>query len=489
MRVRTLFFILIFLLGGLTSASQAEVRKALVIGNSEYQATGRLANSAHDAADVAASLRRLGFDVTLKLDLDVRSFDSAVDAFVQDAQRADLAVFFYAGHGLQYEGGSFLVPTDARMETEFAIRRETVSAQDIIRNLENASRVSVVVLDACRNNPLAERLRRVIIGQRRSGSSVGRGLAFPELSQGRAMIIYSTAPNTEAADGSGRNSPFTSALLEHIETPGLEIEQMFKRVTADVNRVTQGQQVPWRLSALMTEIVLKPGTLAPTSPSVYNEPTPHYNDPPPQIDFIKPTLSVPQSRTSVSVIQEMLIWTGFYDGFITGAMTEHTSRAVRQFQKSINSSPTGELEERELDKLIALGGQKKSAVGFVQEFDARTGITLGLPKRLLSRSKPGAWGTNWVSDNDRIDIDTLRITDGRSLDEFFQKLKGLKGRVVSYQYKQPNSFVLVGQEADGKSFYVRAAADKGQIQGFSVVYSADLFPVVIAMSSSFQPAL
>jgi hypothetical protein len=473
------------LLSALSGASQAEVRKALVIGNSAYEAAGRLANPAHDATDLAASLRRLGFEVTLKLDLDVRSFDSAVDAFVQDAQNADLAVFFYAGHGLQYEGGAFLVPTDSRMETESAIRRETLSAQEIVSKLENASRVSVVVLDACRSNPLAEQLRRVMIGQKRSSSSVGRGLGFSESLRGRTLIIYSTAPGKEASDGFGRNSPFTNALVKHVETSGLEIEQMFKRVTAEVSKATQGQQVPVRLSALTTEIWLKPGALAASGENSHS-PIIDVIAPPP---LPAPQPQPPQERHSVSLIQEMLIWTGFYDGFITGTMTDRTSRAVRKFQASINSAPTGELDERELKNLIALGNQKKNAVGFAQEFDAKTGITLGLPTKLLSGTKRTTWGTNWVSNDDTIDVDTLLITDGRSLDDFYEKLKSQKGRVITYYYPQPHSFVLAGRNADGKSFYVRAISENGQIQGFSAVYSADLFPVVIAMSSSFRPAL
>ncbi len=257
MSVRAIFLIAISFIC-ISANAFAEKRVALVIGNSAYASAGRLANPANDAADVAAALGRLGFDVTRAADLDARDFAAAIDNFLSAAHGADVAIFYYAGHGLQYDGGSYLLPVDARLENEFAIRRETMGAQEIVSALEGAARASVVILDACRNNPLAERLRDRLQGRGRA-AAVARGLGRIEASSGNTLVVYSAAPGQEAKDGAGRNSPFTEALLKYVETPGLEMEQMLKRVTADVERETGGKQQPERLSRLKIELMLKGG--------------------------------------------------------------------------------------------------------------------------------------------------------------------------------------------------------------------------------------
>lgn len=241
-----------------SAGEAAERRVALVIGNSAYAFAGRLANPANDAVDVAAALKRLGFDVSLHIDVDGMALDKAADAFLTKARGAAVAMFYYAGHGLQHDGGAYLAPVDARLENEFAIKRETFFAQEFVKALEGAARVNVVVLDACRNNPLAEHLRGSLQTRQRS-AVVGRGLGRIEVGSGNMLLVYSAAPGQEATDGEGRNSPFTAALLKHIETPGLEVEQMLKRVTADVDESTDHKQQPERLSRLKLELWFKPG--------------------------------------------------------------------------------------------------------------------------------------------------------------------------------------------------------------------------------------
>lgn len=238
-------------------AASGEKRVALVIGNSEYANAGRLTNPVNDAKDVAAALGRLGFDVTPVLNSTGSHMIDAVEGFFARAQGANVAFFYYAGHGLQYEGAPYLVPVDAKLQSEMAIRRETVAAQDIVSRLENSARASVVVLDACRNNPLAEQLQRNLTGHGRA--VVGRGLGRLEAASGNTLLVYSAGPGQIANDGAGRNSPFTAAFLKHVETPGLEIEQMLKRVTAEVEGGTGGEQRPERLSRLKIELLLKPG--------------------------------------------------------------------------------------------------------------------------------------------------------------------------------------------------------------------------------------
>jgi uncharacterized caspase-like protein len=239
-----------------TAHAGEQRRVALVIGNSAYKYAGKLPNPVNDAGDVAKSLERLGFVVTLERDLEWDALARSVDTFLNVARGADVAIFFYAGHGLQHDGGAFILPVDARLENEFSIKRETFSAQEIVSQLGSTTHASIVLLDACRNNPLAEKLRGVTMSGSRA-VNVGRGLGRIDVGGGNSLVVYSAAPGQEARDGLGRNSPFTEALLKHIETPGLEVEQMLKRVTAEVNNTTGGKQQPERLSQLKIEVTLR----------------------------------------------------------------------------------------------------------------------------------------------------------------------------------------------------------------------------------------
>ncbi len=251
---RALIAILILFLGA-TAGAASEKRIALVIGNSAYISAGKLGNPINDATDIAAKLTRLGFDASLVLDADAPAFVKAIDQFMGQARDADIAVFYYAGHGLQYEGGAYLLPTDAKLESEFAIRRETVAAQEIVTALESSAKAGIVILDACRSNPLADRLRESLKGRGRA-PALSRGLGRIEASAGNMLVVYSAAPGQEAQDGDGRNSPFTAAFLKHAETKGLEVEQMLKQVTAEVEKATKGTQQPERLSRLKIELWL-----------------------------------------------------------------------------------------------------------------------------------------------------------------------------------------------------------------------------------------
>ncbi len=258
MFLRAAICLLILMFSSAAFAGDASHRVALVIGNAAYAYAGRLANPSNDAADVAAALTRLGFKVTPVFDTAGADLASAVDDFLGRARGADVAVFYYAGHGLQYDGSPYLLPIDAKLENEFAIKREALAAQDIVTALENTAHASIVVLDACRNNPLAEQLRQRLASRGRA-AAVSRGLGRIEAASGNTLVVYSAGPGQEAQDGGGRNSPFTTAFLKHAETPGLEVEQMLKRVTAEVEAATGGKQQPERLSRLKIELWLKEG--------------------------------------------------------------------------------------------------------------------------------------------------------------------------------------------------------------------------------------
>jgi tetratricopeptide (TPR) repeat protein len=230
-------------------------RVALVIGNSNYRYANPLPNPANDAADISQMLRRLGFDVIEGLNLDRRGMEDRIRAFGRKLEAgADLALLFYAGHGMQVGGRNYLIPVDAKLERSGDLTLDTIELGQILVQMEAEKRVNLVFLDACRDNPLARSFARSL-GTR--SASVGSGLA-PVQSAIGTMIAYATQPDNVALDGEGRNSPFTTALLKYIATPKLEIGSIMKRVRADVIATTREKQVPWDHSSLVGDVILVP---------------------------------------------------------------------------------------------------------------------------------------------------------------------------------------------------------------------------------------
>jgi formylglycine-generating enzyme required for sulfatase activity len=236
------------------SPACADTRVALVIGNGAYQNANKLANPANDAADVAQMLRNVGFDVIDGRDLDQRAMVEKIRDFGRKLERADVALFFYAGHGLQVAGRNYLVPVDAKLERPGDLNFETIDLAQVQAQMAAENRVNLIFLDACRDNPLARSLARSMGGGTRA-ISVSQGLASVQSTVG-TMIAYATQPDDVALDGQGRNSPFTTALLKHAATPGLEISTVMKRVRVDVIASTRGKQVPWDHSSLTGDVLL-----------------------------------------------------------------------------------------------------------------------------------------------------------------------------------------------------------------------------------------
>ena len=241
-------------------------RVALVIGNSAYLHTTQIPNPANDARDIAAALGRLGFAVDLRLDLDKRGMDDAIRRFGDRRGTASAGLIYFAGHGLQVDGQNYLLPVDAKLEKERDLRYEAVSLTDMLFETERTSGINVIILDACRDNPLASSLARRM-GRTRA-ALVGRGLARVEGAVG-TLIAYATRDGTTAADGEGRNSPYTTGVLEWIEKPGLEISMMFRRVRESVMAATNEQQVPWEYGSLTGEFYFRaPGKVPADEPEV-----------------------------------------------------------------------------------------------------------------------------------------------------------------------------------------------------------------------------
>jgi uncharacterized caspase-like protein len=238
----------------LRADAQPERRVALVIGNATYEDAGPLANPLNDAADLAAKLRDIGFEVIEGRDLGKRDLERKIGEFSDALEGAGTGLFFYAGHGLQVDGRNYIVPVDARLDMPAKLRLEAVPMDDVIDIIEQQARTSIVFLDACRNNPFVRSLSRS--ATTRSASALA-GLAQFDSTRG-SFIAFSTAPGAVAMDGTGRNSPFASALLKHIAEPGQSINDMMIEVRRDVIAETHDFQRPWEQGSLIERFEFVP---------------------------------------------------------------------------------------------------------------------------------------------------------------------------------------------------------------------------------------
>ncbi|KRR06719.1 hypothetical protein CQ12_34515 [Bradyrhizobium jicamae] len=219
-------------------------RVALVIGNSNYQTAPKLANPGNDAQSIAQLLNSAGFEVTQATDLTRSDMVRVVQDFsnkVAERGPGAVAMVYYAGHGVQVAGENYLLPVDARISAPSDLDGNSLRLVDLMGTLESIqSRMRIVVLDACRNNPFPE------------VNDAGRGLAIVDAPRG-SIVGYSTAPGMEAQDGDGKHSPYTRAFLDIAREPNLPIEQLFKRVRLEVNNTTSGKQTPWESSSLTSD--------------------------------------------------------------------------------------------------------------------------------------------------------------------------------------------------------------------------------------------
>ena len=248
-------FLLASLLALTASATWAQDRVALVIGNAAYDQASVLRNPINDAEAMADRLAELGFEVSLVTDASSIAMRQALDGFKPKADAAEIAMVFFAGHGIEMSGENYLIPVDAAMKTEAEAQLEAVALDEVEAAVNGARGLSIIILDACRNNPFA----RSII--RRNGSrSTTRGLVPVDLSRPGAVIGFSASAGRVAADGNGRHSPYTQAFLEVLDQPGVEIGQVFRRVAKKVIDATGRTQVPMTESQLpVEEYFLFPG--------------------------------------------------------------------------------------------------------------------------------------------------------------------------------------------------------------------------------------
>ncbi|TQF76505.1 caspase family protein, partial [Elioraea sp. Yellowstone] len=305
-------------------------RVALVIGNGAYVEAPPLENPANDARDVHAALVRLGFDSELVVDADRIGLERAIRRFGDRAVGAEAAMLFYAGHAVEVAGRNHLIPVSASIRSDRDLPFETVDVDAVMTQLEGRARVILLFLDACRDNPFRVRL----------AAQGGRGIAGQGLAAVRGpvgtLVAFATAPGTVAQDGTGRNSPFTAALLRHIETPGLEVRPMLGRVRQTVRETTGGAQIPWENSSLEGEFYFKPA--APQAPSV-----PAASEPP------RPA---PPVAAGADAATERLFWESIRD-----------SRNVAEFEAYLTRYPNGVFSELARARIAALARPAPEARG------------------------------------------------------------------------------------------------------------------------------
>ena len=228
-----------------------EKRMALVIGNANYINGGKLANPLNDADAISRTLKTMGFRVKEYKDVSLVEMKKAIDIFGKSITNNDVSLFFYAGHGIQVKGNNYLIPVDASINSENDVEYNCVHAGRILTKMEDAGcKTNIIILDACRDNPFQRSWSRGV-------KSGGSGLAFMDAPSG-SIIAYSTSPGSTAADGrAGGNGVYSGALLKHMQTPNISIEDMFKRVRVTVEKQTHDQQTPWESTSLKGNFYFK----------------------------------------------------------------------------------------------------------------------------------------------------------------------------------------------------------------------------------------
>lgn len=336
---------LALLLAVLAVPAEADKRVALVIGNAQYAHTSPLKNPRNDATAVAAALRELGFEVIEGLDQKQVEMQQAIAEFAGKLETADVGLLYYAGHGLQVDGRNYLVPIDARLRTELELQFQTVPTDLLLNVMESRNRVSILLLDACRDNPLAEQLSRSM-GTR--SSSLGRGLAKIETGIG-TYIVFSTQPGNIALDGDGQNSPFAEALINAIGKPGIDIELMMREVRAEVIDKTKGYQVPWGNSSLVGGFMFSRPEVAVAEPQPQK-----VEDPAPKRDSeaVDPNLEI-VFWNSIKDSNDPALFEAYIERFPNGVFVPIASVLLRRSQAEAKVDDAARQKAEEVARLEA----------------------------------------------------------------------------------------------------------------------------------------
>src|SRR3954451_2398055 len=321
----------------------AEKRVALVLANSAYQNVAPLANPVNDGARIAATLKDAGFDVVdSRHDLPAAETKRALRDFADRARDADIAVVYYAGHGIEVDGGNYLIPVDARLERDTDVYDEALSLDRVVVAIEPAKQLRLVILDACRDNPFGKTMKRTVASR-----GIGRGLAQVEPTSPNTLIAYSAKAGFTAQDGDGANSPFTVALSKHLTTPGLDVRRAFGFVRDDVLKSTGNKQEPFVYGSLGGEDV----------PLV-----------PVKVVAAAPVAPVPNPQADIRRDYELALqvgnrpaWDAFLaqhpDGFYS-SLAKLQLEKIGAEQAHVAATEKVKQAEAERDRLASLGAQK-----------------------------------------------------------------------------------------------------------------------------------
>ncbi len=332
----------VFLLSEMAWAGGGGQRRiALIIGNATYAHAPALKNPINDAVAIGSLLQKLGFDhVAIAQDLGYQAMRRRLRAFARRARQADVALFYFAGHGLEIRGQNYLLPSDAILETDSDVQYEGVSLSQILTAVEGARKLRVVILDACRNNPFATRMKRTGGASR----TLRRGLGDIEPA-GNVLVAYAAKHGTVAEDGDGKNSPYAKALLAHMGTPGLDIQLMFRRVRDAVLAATKGRQRPFTYGSISGRIT----TLVPVAV------TAHPKDGQAAMAEGAPPSRTEETPESVRMRLELAFW--------ETAREAKTKAAYRAYLERYPRGHFAALARMALQRLTASAGEGAAKVG------------------------------------------------------------------------------------------------------------------------------
>ena len=268
-----MFLLLLLLLLGAEASAASDARYALVIGNSDYQYAAKLTNPKNDSADIAEALEDLHFDTRLLQNATKQQIETEVQKFIAFLELEEgVGLFYYAGHGVQLQGDNYLVPIETHAGSDEEIQGQSYNIANLLNSMRKIkTATNIIILDACRDNPFKTAGKE---GSRSAAPTGTRGLKNSTLAKQNTglskldappntLIAFATAPGRVAQDGDGRNSPYTTKLVESMQRTGLTIGQVFRQVRADVVEQTNGEQIPWESSSLINDFYFKPRTSIP----------------------------------------------------------------------------------------------------------------------------------------------------------------------------------------------------------------------------------
>ena len=332
------FFLAAALLLLVCQPAFAEKRVALVLGNSAYQNVARLPNPVNDGTVIAATLKNAGFDVVdSRHDLPAAETRRALRDFADRARDADIAVVYYAGHGIEVDGTNYLIPVDAKLERDTDVYDEAFSLDRVLLAIEPAKQLRLVILDACRDNPFAKNMKRTVASR-----AIGQGLAKIEPTSPNMLIAYSAKAGSTAPDGDAKNSPFTMALAKHLTTPGLDVRRAFGFVRDEVLKTTSYRQEPFVYGSLGGEDVPLVPVKATASPAN------------PQAD-IRRDYELAQQVGNKAALNAFLAQ--YPDGFYAELARSQLAKIAAE-EARVAATEKARLAEQERARLAAEGAQK-----------------------------------------------------------------------------------------------------------------------------------